>query len=139
VKRQLAAHVKGEFRRAFWRVQPENGCCGALWVFNLDVDRFLFQTARPTCPDVYEALPEELKEIVGCGVDSPNALHVHTFNGACFLVSLHFSVGQYPRELPRKDTVGRSTAFVTEWIADRLAQKAAEAPPASAPVVAHGM
>ena len=112
-------------------------------MWSLEVDHFLFQTARPTCPDVYEALPEELKEIVGCGVDSPNALHVHTFNGACFLVSLHFSVGQYPRELPRKDTVGRSTAlttaFVTEWIADRLAQKAAEAPPASAPVVAHGM
>ena len=72
--------MKGEFRRAFWKVQPENGCCGALWVFNLDVDRCLFQTARPTCPDVYEALPEELKEIVGCGVDSPNALNVHTFN-----------------------------------------------------------
>ena len=93
--------MKGEFRRAFWKVQPENGCCGALWVFNLDVDRCLFQTARPTCPDVYEALPEELKEIVGCGVDSPYVIRVDTYDNIYFTVCLHFEAGEYPKELPR--------------------------------------
>ena len=132
VKRQLAAHVKDEFRQVLWKVQPENGCCGALWMWILHVDRFLFQTARPTCPDVYEALPEELKEIVGCGVDSPYVIRVDTYDNIHFTVCLHFEAGEYPKELPRLTAPVVSRTFVRQWMADRRAQKAAEAPPVSA-------
>lgn len=132
VKRQLAAHVKDQFRRVLWKVQPENGCCGALWMWVLHVDRLLFQTARPTCPDVYEALPEELKEIVGCGVDSPYVIRVDTYDNIHFTVCLHFEAGKYPKELPRLTAPVVSRTFVRQWMADRRAQKAAEAPPVSA-------
>ena len=132
VERQLAAHVKDKFRQALWKVQPENGCLGALWMWVLHVDLRLFQTARPTCPEVYEALPEVLKEIVRCGVDSPHTLHVGSYDNTNFMVCLHFEAGKYPKELPRLTAPVVSRTFVRQWMEDRRAQKAAEAPPVSA-------
>jgi hypothetical protein len=132
VERQLAAHVKDKFRQALWKVQPEDGCLGAVWLWVLQVDLRLFPTARPTCPDVYEALPEVLKEIVGCGVDSPHTLHVGSHDNTNFEVCLYFEAGKYPKELPRLTAPVISRTFVRQWMEDRRAQKAAEAPPVSA-------
>ena len=140
-KRRLAACVEEQFERAYWEVLLEIGCVGALWLWALDLKRFgfRFQTARPKCPDVYEVLPEELKEIVGCGVDSPYVLRVSTCNNTVFGVALHFKVGHYPKGFPTLATEGVSSEWVRQWMADRRAQKAAEAPAASAPVAAQGV